>query len=564
MGFFELEYEEGNKKEYGCTACGLYEQATSPKMKPSGEGKLKALIIGEFPDRFEDEQGQHLIGTAGQLLREELKRNDLDLDRDFWTTNALICKTSANASPTEKQLQCCRENLLQTIRDLKPEFIIPLGTIALKALLFKRFSNFNIARFRKLCIPDQEYNAWILPIFHPSYILRNDRDVNLKSVYEKDIRYMVSCLDKAPPEFADFEKQVECITDYNEIVNKLESIIDDKPMIAFDYETSNIQPFYSIAKIWTVSYATEKETVSFPLDYPNLFDHAQLSQLKELWKLVLIDPKIKKIAHNYKFEDLWSRAIFGIDRVEGFHWDTMVAAHIINNRSAFCSLKFQSYINFGISGYENEVKPYISSKGEETNTLYKMPIDRLLLYNGLDSVLTYKLFNKQLKQTRKFTQPLNLFFDGIQALCDVQFQGIHTDVLYFKEMEKDLNLKIEEVLVRFREHEIHQQFQDKYGREIGIKKHISGMDLKKVCTELLGLKLDKRTLKGNTTLDEEVLKNANNSFLDIVLKYRKLTKIRSTYISPYIHNSFHDKIHPSFDLHMVLSYRSSSSNPNFL
>ena len=75
-----------SSKEDNCTKCGLYKTCQSPKMKYTGEGKLKALIIAEAPGKSEDEDWKRLgydeptqlIGESGGLLRNKLETYGLD------------------------------------------------------------------------------------------------------------------------------------------------------------------------------------------------------------------------------------------------------------------------------------------------------------------------------------------------------------------------------------------------------------------------------------------------------------------------------------------------------
>ena len=106
-----------------CGKCGLSKICNSPKMPVTGEGLEKVLIVAEAPGRNEDEKGIQLIGKAGQRLRYELERNDWDLDRDCWKTNAVICHEANNAI-TDKHVECCRPNLLKSISELKPAVMV--------------------------------------------------------------------------------------------------------------------------------------------------------------------------------------------------------------------------------------------------------------------------------------------------------------------------------------------------------------------------------------------------------------------------------------------------------
>ena len=126
------ELKNKKLKKNSCYSCGLYKNCITPKMQPTGKGEKKILVIAEAPGKMEDLHGTQLIGQAGQTLRRYLKKYGVDLDRDCWKTNVIICRPANNKTPTSKQINCCRPNLIKTIEELKPEKILLLGSIALQ------------------------------------------------------------------------------------------------------------------------------------------------------------------------------------------------------------------------------------------------------------------------------------------------------------------------------------------------------------------------------------------------------------------------------------------------
>ena len=119
----------------GCEECGLYKYCSSPKMEASGEGKLGILIIAEAPGADEDLQGTQLVGKSGKLLREVLHLMGLDLDRDFWKTNAVSCRPPNNKTPSPLQINACRSRVREVIDRYKPKVIIPMGNTAMTSLV---------------------------------------------------------------------------------------------------------------------------------------------------------------------------------------------------------------------------------------------------------------------------------------------------------------------------------------------------------------------------------------------------------------------------------------------
>jgi len=155
--------------------------------------------------------------------------------------------------------------------------------------------------------------------------------------------------------------------------------------MAFDYETTGLKPDRPEQQIVSCSFCLDGyETWACRIDKKS---HAALSKV-----LLSLLPKI---AANMKFEERWTRAKLG-HGVANWDWDTMVAAHVLDNRPGITSLKFQAYVQFGIGEYDSTVAPYLRSDSSNgLNRIREVPIQDLLLYNGLDSLIEFKLAEKQ-------------------------------------------------------------------------------------------------------------------------------------------------------------------------
>jgi hypothetical protein len=100
-----------------------------------------------------------------------------------------------------------------------------------------------------------------------------------------------------------------------------------------------------------------------------------------------------------KYEHAWS-LIKLKTQVENWDWDTMLMAHILDNRPGITGLKFQTYINFGVIDYSNEIAPYLSGLDEKNgNSLNRIEEliktesgkEKLMKYCALDSIFEYRL-----------------------------------------------------------------------------------------------------------------------------------------------------------------------------
>jgi hypothetical protein len=113
-------------------------------------------------------------------------------------------------------------------------------------------------------------------------------------------------------------------------------------------------------------------------------------------KKLLLSP-VPKIGWNIKYEDRWFAAM-GVS-VNNWAWDGMQAAHVLDHRPGITGLKFQAYVRLGQSSYGDRVHPMLeASSGNDPNRIRQVDLRELLLYNGLDSLLTYNVAVAQRKE----------------------------------------------------------------------------------------------------------------------------------------------------------------------
>jgi uracil-DNA glycosylase family 4 len=532
-----------------CFKCGLHKTCKSPRMGYTGKGRLGVLIIAEAPGKTEDDQNTQLVGQAGGLLRGVLDRLGFDLDRDFWKINAVNCrptdKQGNNRKPTAIEIRLCYPRVIETIKRLKPKFIWLMGGVALDSIYMSDFSDTSITRWRKRCIPDRDLNTWVVPLYHPSFVVRN-KDVKLSNLFEKDIAWATGLLKNyAPPVFKDYESSVIPLLNPKDIKLALDHLDTDCDLVAFDYETSSLNPYKGQPKVWYASVSDGSSAVSFPMT----------EEIIPSWRKFLENPNIRKIAHNLKFEDKWSRVVFGC-QPKNWYWDTMVTQHVLDGRKKTTGLKFQAYVRYGAKGYDKEIDKY------KTNWA-KCPVDLALKYCGMDSLFTFMLYEDQFVelQNTELVRGNKLFFDGNLALADIEHTGIPTDQAHYQTESDKLQLEIESGLDWLANTDEALQFKSALRRDLDVA---STKDLGILFYDLLKLKSVKKTAKDKNAVDEFALLAINTPFTKKLLEVRKLEKIKNTYLAQFIRETGDDlKLHPSFNLNMVVTYRSSSDKPNF-
>ncbi len=150
-----------------CQRCGL--GATRTKVVISrGNPQADLMIIGEGPGENEDRTGLPFVGPAGQLLDRILGAVKLDPAQDVYIANIVKCRPPGNRKPSEEEMAACVPYLREQIRLVDPKLLVLMGGTAVQGLLGTKT---GITRMRGTWLEYQGRPC--LPMFHPSYLLRN-------------------------------------------------------------------------------------------------------------------------------------------------------------------------------------------------------------------------------------------------------------------------------------------------------------------------------------------------------------------------------------------------------
>lgn len=401
-GFFDknkLKSTVDPRNKQSCASCGLYKNCLSPRMKPYGKNKQNIMFIGEAPGELEDKRNKPWQGRVGSLLRVVLKELGFDLFEQGLSYNSCNCRPPKNATPTPNQINCCRPKVLKAIQENKPNVIVLLGNTAIQSVIGNRWRKDlgGITKWRGWCIPDQDLKAWICPVYHPSFVDRNEErnGLNLaRDIWKRDLYNALKCLDRSFPNYTNLEKGIRYIKTNKELKSVIPKLIK-APLLSFDYETTGIKPHRPKQELVSIGAAISPQEC-----YTWMNDPVKA----KLWRKV-IQSKVPKTAHNLSFEEMWTREKIGTE-VHNWKICTMNAAHCLDNREGICNLKFQTYVNFGIPDYDSHISPWITSSNEEygANSLNKIKefikkngTKDILKYNGLDAIFGLLLAQKQLE-----------------------------------------------------------------------------------------------------------------------------------------------------------------------
>ncbi len=171
--FEELELIKS--KCLNCQKCSLC-KTRSNVVFSDGIPNSKLMLIGEAPGYNEDVQGKPFVGKAGQLLDKIFASVGLSREEHVYICNTIKCRPPENRNPLPEEKLACEEYLKAQIDIIKPQIILLCGNVAVQSIL-GNIGGITKIRGKWFNGGDYVHGAKLMPIFHPSYLLRNDSRV---------------------------------------------------------------------------------------------------------------------------------------------------------------------------------------------------------------------------------------------------------------------------------------------------------------------------------------------------------------------------------------------------
>ncbi|WP_148662808.1 DNA polymerase I [Scytonema hofmannii] len=347
-----------------------------------------------------------------------------------------------------------------------------------------------------------------------------------------------------------------------ELVNLLQKFTDPKYPVAWDTETSDLEPRDAFLVGIGCCWGTDPNEVAYiPLGHKtgeNLNQEIVLEALRP----ILESADYPKTLQNAKFDRLILRCQ-GI-KLAGVVFDTMLASYVLNpDRNHNLSSLSQHYLGLIATSY-SELVP----KGK---IIADIDIPSVADYCGMDVYSTFQLVTKLREElekivqknveTRSGTSLQKLLLEVEQplepVLAEMEYHGIRIDTAYLQE----LSHLLETDLAKFE-----QQAYDFAGEKfnLGSPKQLSQILFDKL---KLSTKHSRKIQTGYSTdaATLEKLREVDTSgIVDAVVEYRTLSKLKSTYVDalPELVRSDTKRVHTSFNQTVTSTGRLSSSNPN--
>lgn len=330
-------------------------------------------------------------------------------------------------------------------------------------------------------------------------------------------------------------------------------LIQKNKLVAVDTETTSLD--YMQAKIVGISFAIEQQAAYLPLahDYEGAPKQLSLDATLKRLKPILEDPQIKKIGHNIKYD----KEVFANHEInlQGIFFDTMLASYVINSTFSKHSLDDLAlkYLNYRTISYEE-----VAGKGAKQIPFNYVAIEIAANYAAEDAYITWRLYdlfapkiNNDDKLKYVFTQ---IEMPLLEVLATIERNGMLIDTALLKKLGKELEHRINEL-----ELEAYKLAGEKFN--LGSPKQ-----LQEIFYQKMKIPVIKKTPLGQPSTAEPVLQELALEYPlpQVVLDYRSLTKLKSTYIDqlPEQIDPQTKRVHTSLQQAVTSTGRLSSSNPN--
>jgi DNA polymerase len=185
----QVSFPELEEKVLSCRLCPLFSSRTRA-VPGEGDKGAELMFIGEAPGRDEDAVGRPFVGRAGQLLTKIIEAMKWRRE-EVYITNVVKCRPPDNRTPLPAEVEKCSPYLVRQIELIRPKVIVTLGKVATDFFIPGRMS---MGERRGKFVDHQGIR--IMPTFHPSYVVRNEGNQEIKKMVWRDMKLVMEFLGK--------------------------------------------------------------------------------------------------------------------------------------------------------------------------------------------------------------------------------------------------------------------------------------------------------------------------------------------------------------------------------
>ena len=338
--------------------------------------------------------------------------------------------------------------------------------------------------------------------------------------------------------------------DFTDLLSKLFSC----ESFVFDLETNSLD--YMEAQIVGFVFLVGKNSYYLPVAHDYLDAPVQLKRSSVLSSLkpILESSSIGKIGQNLKYD---AHVLANVDiNLNGIKDDTMVKSYCLDS---VASRHNMDDLALHYLGHETIHYSDVAGSGKKQLTFNQVSIEEALPYACEDVIITSELNNLFESKLQNFPKLLALYktieLPLIKVMLRLERNGALLDETSLFNQQNEI--KSEMIKIQTEAYEI-------AGDEFNLE---SPKQIQQILfsEEGFGLEPKKKTAKGQPSTNEEALKLLDHPLVDLIMSYRTLTKLNSTYLEalPRQINRRTGRLHTSYHQAVTATGRLSSSKPNF-
>ena len=382
--------------------------------------------------------------------------------------------------------------------------------------------------------------------------ITNESPVSAEPAVQVATEAMVNVVESVPNSdfMADYSQTL--VLD-NQTFETLVQRLEKSTAFVFDLETTSLD--YMNAQIVGWVFLVDKDSFYVPVAHDYLDAPKQLNFANVLEKLrpILENSAVHKIGQNLKYD---THVLANYDlSLKGIGDDTMVKSYCLNSVATRHNMDdlAQHYLNYQTIHFAD-----VAGKGKKQITFNQVGLEQAFPYACEDVIVTQELNQvldgdlAQYPKLAKLYQTLEIPL--IEVLVRMERNGVELDVSALNIQQIDIAAQMKDI-----ESQAFELAGDAFNLE-------SPKQIQQILfsEDGLGLEAKKKTPKGAPSTNEEALKLLDHPLVDLILSYRTLTKLNSTYLEalPKQIDLKTGRLHTSYHQAVTATGRLSSSNPN--
>ncbi|NNH87960.1 DNA polymerase I [Acinetobacter terrae] len=334
--------------------------------------------------------------------------------------------------------------------------------------------------------------------------------------------------------------------------DKLFTRLSTEKRFAFDTETTSLD--YRVAEMVGFSLAFDANDAYYiPLahDYEDAPEQLNRETILAQIKPILEDDSVQKIGHHLKY-DAHILQNHGIE-LQGWYFDTMLASYVLNSVATRHGMDdvARLYLSHLTTTFEQ-----VAGKGVKQKTFNQIEIETAAHYAAEDAHVTYRLYevlSKKLQAIPELNNILhNIEMPVARVLTIMEENGIELDLKFLDQLGVEFSNTIQN---------LENQITELAGQSFNVS---SPKQVGEVLFDKLGLKGGKKTATGQYSTSESILEKIDHPITALILEYRGLSKLKSTYTDGLQKQANNDsgRVHTSYHQALTTTGRLSSTDPN--